>query len=57
MNRDTRNPYWYRFGFAVVNWCEATVELVLLGQVNLGWCMVYARWYTMRGFRKAREKS
>lgn len=46
-----RNAWWYRVGFAVVNWVEATVELVLLGQVSLGWTMNYARWYTLRSFK------
>jgi hypothetical protein len=42
------SSFLYRFGFAIVNWLEATVELFLLGQVSLGWVMNYAAWYTLR---------
>ena len=43
-----RSTFWYRLGFAVVNWLEATVELLALGQINLAWCFKYARWHALR---------
>ena len=48
-----RNDWWYRVGFAVVKWAEATIELALLGQVSLGWSLEFARIYTKFKLRRA----
>lgn len=48
-----RNDWWYRVGFAVVKWTEATIELALLGQVSLGWSLEFARIYAKFKFRRA----
>ena len=47
-----RNDWWYRVGFAIINWLEATAELIVLGQISMGWVLSYACWYAKRCFRK-----
>ncbi len=47
-----RRHWWYSPVFALINWLEATVELLFLGTVSLGWVMDYARWYAVREIKR-----
>ncbi len=51
-----RHDWWYRVGFAVVKWVEATIELILLGQVSLGWLLDYSSMYIKFKFIKTMKE-
>ena len=51
-----RHPFYYTFGFAVVNFAEACVILLTLGFWSPGWLLKYASSYAKRSImRKARS--
>lgn len=41
----------YSFAFAVVDWLDASVGLLTLGQYRPGWDMRFAAWYALRSFK------
>ena len=42
----------YSFTFAVINWLEASITLLSLGQYSPMWCMKFAAWFALRKHTK-----
>lgn len=51
MNRARRGLAMYSLAFAVVDWLDASVGLLTLGQYRPGWDMRFAAWYALRSHR------
>ena len=53
----TRHSFMYSLSFALVNFAEATVCLVCLGQWSPNWVMPYAASFAKRQIEKQIKKS
>ena len=56
MNKARKGLALYSLAFAAVDWLDATVGLLTLGQYRPGWDMRFAAWYALR-FHKLKQKT
>lgn len=56
MNKARKGLALYSFAFAVVDWIDASVGLLTLGQYRPGWDMRFAAWYALR-FHKLKQQA
>ena len=50
----SQNGFFYGLGFAAINAAEAVVIMSTLGRYSPCWTLAYARWHTLRKFRRGK---